>query len=41
MKKIKSVCDLKNYGDEPDAYDLSYPHPEAIRGFMMKILKVY
>ena len=32
LKKIKSVCDIKNYGDEPDAYDLLYPHPEAIRG---------
>jgi hypothetical protein len=31
-KKIKSVSDTKNYGDEPDAYDLLYPHPEAIRG---------
>ena len=32
LKKIKSVCDIKNYGDEPDVYDLLYPHPEAIRG---------
>ena len=32
VKKIKSVSDMKNYGDEPDAYDLLYPHPEAIRG---------
>ena len=31
-KKIKSVCDIINYGDEPDAYDLLYPHPESIRG---------
>ena len=32
-KKVnKSVTDIKNYGDEPDAYDLLYPHPEAIRG---------
>lgn len=31
-KKVKSVSDMKNYGDEPDAYDLLYPHPEAIRG---------
>ena len=31
-KKLKSVTDIKNYGDEPDAYDLLYPHPEAIRG---------
>ena len=32
-KKItKSITDIKNYGDEPDAYDLLYPHPEAIRG---------
>ena len=29
---LKSVTDIKNYGDEPDAYDLLYPHPEAIRG---------
>ena len=29
---VKSVTDIKNYGDEPDAYDLLYPHPEAIRG---------
>lgn len=31
-KLVKSVSDLKNYGDEPDAYDLLYPHPEAVRG---------
>ena len=31
-KLVRSVSDLKNYGDEPDAYDLLYPHPEAIRG---------
>ena len=31
-KKGRSVCDFKNYGDEPDAYDLLYPHPGAIRG---------
>ena len=31
-KTKKSVSDIKNYGDEPDAYDLLYPHPEAIRG---------
>ena len=31
VKKLKSVSDIKNYGDEPDAYDLLYPHPEAIR----------
>jgi hypothetical protein len=31
-KTTKSVSDFKNYGDEPDAYDLLYPHPEAIRG---------
>ena len=31
-KKLKSVCDNNNYGDEPDAYDLLYPHPEAVRG---------
>ena len=31
-KTTKSVSDVKNYGDEPDAYDLLYPHPEAIRG---------
>ena len=29
---VKSVTDIKNYGDEPDAYDLLYPHPEAVRG---------
>ena len=29
---VKSITDIKNYGDEPDAYDLLYPHPEAIRG---------
>ena len=32
MKKIKSVSDIKNYGDEPDVYELLYPHPEAVRG---------
>ena len=31
-KERRSVSDTKNYGDEPDAYDLLYPHPEAIRG---------
>ena len=31
-KRVKSVSDMKNYGDEPDAYDLLYPHPEAVRG---------
>ena len=31
-KTKRSVSDFKNYGDEPDAYDLLYPHPEAIRG---------
>lgn len=31
-KKVKSVTDIKNYGDEPDAYELLYPHPEAVRG---------
>ena len=31
-KTLKSVSDIKNYGDEPDAYDLLYPHPEAVRG---------
>ena len=31
-KELKSVSDIKNYGDEPDAYDLLYPHPEAVRG---------
>ena len=29
---VKPVTDIRNYGDEPDAYDLLYPHPEAIRG---------
>lgn len=32
MKTLKSVTDIKNYGDEPDAYELLYPHPEAVRG---------
>ena len=32
IKPFKSVSDVKNYGDEPDAYDLLYPHPEAVRG---------
>ena len=27
-KELKSVSDIKNYGDEPDAYELLYPHPE-------------
>ena len=31
-KTIKSVTDIKNYGDEPDVYELLYPHPCAIRG---------
>ena len=31
-REVKSVTDIKNYGDEPDAYDLLYPHPEAVRG---------
>jgi len=31
-KIVKSVADIKNYGDEPDAYDLLYPHPESVRG---------
>ena len=31
-KRGKSVCDFTNYGDEPDAFDLLYPHPGAIRG---------
>ena len=31
-KERRSVSDTKNYGEEPDAYDLLYPHPEAIRG---------
>ena len=29
---LKRVTDIIDYGDEPDAYDLLYPHPEAIRG---------
>jgi hypothetical protein len=28
LKKLKSVTDIKNYGDEPDEYDLLYPHPK-------------
>ena len=31
-KEVKSVCDLNNYGDEPDVYELLYPHPENVRG---------
>ena len=31
-KKLKSVSDIKNYGDEPDAYELLYPHPENVNG---------
>ena len=31
-KKLKSVSDIKNYGDEPDAYELLYPHPENTMG---------
>ncbi len=27
-KELKSVTDIKNYGDEQDAYELLYPHPE-------------
>ena len=29
---MKSVSDIKNYGDEPDAYELLYPHPENVNG---------
>jgi len=32
VKQLKSVTDIKNYGDEPDAYELLYPHPENIAG---------
>ncbi len=32
QKKLKSVTDIKNYGDEPDAYELLYPHPENVNG---------
>ena len=31
-KELKSVSDIKNYGDEPDAYELLYPHPEHSMG---------
>ena len=31
-KELKSVSDIKNYGDEPDAYELLYPHPEHCMG---------
>ncbi len=31
-KKLKSVCDLINYGEEPDAYELLFPHPENDKG---------
>ena len=24
--------DIKNYGDEPDVYELLYPHPENVNG---------
>ena len=30
-KEYKSVTDTKNYGDEPDVYELLYPHPCHIR----------
>lgn len=30
--KFKKVNDYHDYGDEPDAFELLYPHPEAIRG---------
>ena len=32
QKKLKSVTDIKNYGDEPDVYELLYPHPENVNG---------
>ena len=31
-KQLKSVSDIKNYGDEPDVYELLYPHPEHYMG---------
>lgn len=31
-KELKSVNDDKNYGDEPDTYELLYPHPEHYMG---------
>lgn len=31
-KNFVSVCDLNNYGDEKDVYELLYPHPCATRG---------
>ena len=31
-KELKSFGDIKNYGDEPDAYELLYPHPEHYMG---------
>ena len=30
-REYKKVTDPKNYGDEPDVYELLYPHPCAIR----------
>ena len=32
LKKLKSVTDIKKYGDEPDVYELLYPHPENVNG---------
>ena len=32
QKQLKSVMDIKDYGDEPDAYELLYPHPENVNG---------
>ena len=31
-REFKSVSDEKNYGDEPDVYELLYPHPENVKG---------
>ena len=31
-KDFVSVCDLNNYGNEKDAFELLYPHPCATRG---------
>lgn len=31
-KEFVSVCDLNNYGNEKDAFELLYPHPCAPRG---------
>ena len=32
QKNLKSFMDIKDYGDEPDVYELLYPHPENVNG---------